>query len=60
MAEIEKKNDSPASEPVPSKSDANELADESLDKVAGGMAPAVPHFSHASLVKGPDDPCCLG
>jgi hypothetical protein len=60
MAESEKKTDGQAPERVPTKADANELPDEGLDKVAGGMGVAVPHVGHASLLKGPDDPCCLG
>ena len=59
MAESEKKTDNQAPEPAPTRA-ANELPDESLDKVAGGMVALVPHVNHASLVKSPDDPCCLG
>lgn len=58
MAESEKKDDQ-VSETVPAAADAKELTDESLENVAGGMAAAVPHISHASSLKGPDDPCCF-
>jgi hypothetical protein len=60
MAENEKKSDGQAPEPAPTKAEAHELPDESLDKVAGGMGAAIPHVGHASLLKGPTDPCCLG
>jgi hypothetical protein len=60
MAESEKKKDNQTPDLAPTRADANELPDESLDKVAGGMVALVPHVSHASLVKSPDDPCCLG
>jgi len=58
MAESEKK-DSQALEPVPTKADANELADESLDKVAGGMAAAVPHIDEAASLNGLATKVCL-
>ncbi|MDL2718811.1 MAG: hypothetical protein PT977_13750 [Acidobacteriota bacterium] len=59
MAESEKK-DGQVPEVAPIEADAKELAEESLEKVAGGMGAAVPHFGHASSLKGPGDPCCLG
>jgi hypothetical protein len=59
MADNEKKKDSEASEPAPSGADANELADESLEKVAGGMGAAVPHVDEAASLNGLATKVCL-
>lgn len=63
MAQSEKKDgQAPGEVPVApdAKESARELAEESLDRVAGGMGVAVPQVSHASLLKSQDEPCCLG
>jgi hypothetical protein len=59
MAESEKKKDDQAPEPVPPKTGANELADDSLDKVAGGMGAAVPHVDEAASLSGLATKVCL-
>jgi len=59
MAENEKKSDGQAPETVPTKAEANELPDESLDKVAGGMGAAVPRVDHASSLNSLTTPVCL-
>jgi hypothetical protein len=57
MPESDKKDGSVPEKPVTP--DPRELTDENLENVAGGMAAAVPHVSHASSLRGADDPCCF-
>jgi hypothetical protein len=64
MSESEKKTGAQAPDPAAIETDASkkgtsELADESLEGVAGGMRAAVPLVNHASSLKGLAEPCCL-
>lgn len=58
MADSEKK-DGQAPDTAPVAPEGKEIADESLESVAGGMGAAVPQVNHASLLKGLAEPCCL-
>lgn len=58
MSESEKK-DGQVPEAAPAAAESGALEDQSLEQVAGGMGPSVPHIDHASSLNSLATPVCL-